>query len=150
MVTMVEDPIQSASNGVERPFVLLWHSDGPIGDHVDWLCATDARGDATLQTWRLVDRLDALVEGQEIDATPLPLHRSRYLDYEGPLSDGRGTVRRLAAGIILDAPIPIARGSFSLRWTSGPEAGRRQRIRVLRNGTDGWRLLCEGWSNAEG
>lgn len=146
MDNMIEDPIQSASNGVERPFVLLWHAGGPIEDHVDWLCATDPAGDHPLQTWRLVDRLDALAEGDETEATPLPPHRSRYLDYEGPVSDGRGTVRRLAAGMLMDAPVPIADGTLLLRWTTGPEAGRSQRLRVVRHETKSWKLVCEGWS----
>lgn len=28
----------------------------------------------------------------------LPDHRTRYLDYEGPISGGRGSVRRIAGG----------------------------------------------------
>ncbi|MGD0462689.1 MAG: hypothetical protein ABSB74_09380 [Tepidisphaeraceae bacterium] len=31
--------------------------------------------------------------------TPLPLHRRHYLQYEGPISDNRGKVLRVASGI---------------------------------------------------
>ena len=33
--------------------------------------------------------------------TPLPPHRRRYLTYQGPISRGRGTVRRVDAGTVL-------------------------------------------------
>jgi hypothetical protein len=31
--------------------------------------------------------------------TPLPHHRRHYLEYEGPVSDNRGEVRRVACGL---------------------------------------------------
>lgn len=34
--------------------------------------------------------------------TPLPDHRRVYLDYEGPVSEGRGEVRRVAGGTVED------------------------------------------------
>ena len=48
-----------------------------------------------LRTWRLVPRLEP-----DIPTTvePTPDHRLHYLDYEGPLSGGRGNVARVDAG----------------------------------------------------
>jgi hypothetical protein len=43
----------------------------------------------TLRTWALEH--SPLTTGP-IPATPLPDHRLRYLDYEGPISGGRGSV----------------------------------------------------------
>lgn len=44
-------------------------------------------------------RLDTFPHhGEAIAATPLPDHRLHYLDYEGPLSGDRGSVRRIEWG----------------------------------------------------
>jgi hypothetical protein len=47
------------------------------------------------RTWRL---LDAPACGATVRAQELPPHRLAYLDYEGPVSAGRGTVARWDAG----------------------------------------------------
>lgn len=52
-------------------------------------------GDSLL-TWRLEDRL---AEMQPIIAIPLPNHRLRYLDYEGPVSQNRGQVSQWDSGV---------------------------------------------------
>ena len=49
-----------------------------------------------LRTWRLQARPEP---GAAIPATPLGLHRKAYLDYEGPLSGNRGTVKQWDAGL---------------------------------------------------
>lgn len=51
-------------------------------------------GDA-LRTWA-IDA--AIVPGVELPARALPHHRRVYLEYEGPVSGGRGSVRRVAEG----------------------------------------------------
>ncbi len=43
-----------------------------------------------LRSWRLAR--PPLTPEQPIAATPLPPHRLAYLDYEGPVGGGRGTV----------------------------------------------------------
>jgi DNA polymerase Ligase (LigD) len=48
-----------------------------------------------LRTWRLAQPPDA---SHPIDAEALPNHRLAYLEYEGPISGGRGTVERWDAG----------------------------------------------------
>jgi len=70
-------------------FVLLEH-DHPF---LHWDLMLE-NGD-TLQTWRL----DSVPSGAAvISAEPLPDHRIAYLDYEGPVSRDRGTVKRVDAG----------------------------------------------------
>lgn len=49
----------------------------------------------SLRTWRLLDVPDS---SGEIAAEPLPDHRLMYLDYEGPVSGGRGDVARWDTG----------------------------------------------------
>jgi hypothetical protein len=70
-------------------FTILTH-DHPF-PHWDFLLE---RGEA-LQTWRLLTVPDS---PGEITAEPLPDHRLMYLDYEGPVSNGRGVVSRWDTG----------------------------------------------------
>ncbi|MBY0526091.1 MAG: hypothetical protein K2R98_22035 [Gemmataceae bacterium] len=51
-----------------------------------------------LRTWRLGA---APQVGTTIRAEPLGDHRKQYLDYEGPVSGGRGSVKRWDAGTIV-------------------------------------------------
>lgn len=70
-------------------FVILEH-DHPV---LHWDLMLEA-GDA-LQTWRLAQPPEP---GATIEATALGDHRRAYLDYEGPVSGGRGQVKRWDAG----------------------------------------------------
>jgi hypothetical protein len=49
-----------------------------------------------LKTWRLAAVPAA---GQAVRAEPIPDHRLRYLDYEGPVGGNRGHVKRWDAGV---------------------------------------------------
>lgn len=78
-------------------FVIL-HHDWPA-PHWDFLLESGA----VLRAWRLLAEPGP---GREVPAEPNADHRPFYLDYEGPVSDGRGTVRRWDAGtydLIADA-----------------------------------------------
>ena len=72
-------------------FVVLHHvGHGP--PHYDLMLEID--GQDRLRTWRL----PAWPPADGDDAEELPPHRRGYLDYEGPISRDRGTVRRVASG----------------------------------------------------
>jgi hypothetical protein len=71
-------------------FAVLDH-DHPF-PHWDFLLEA---GDV-LRSWRL---LAEPARGRTIAAQPLPDHRTLYLDYEGPLSGGRGRVVRWDNGV---------------------------------------------------
>lgn len=76
-------------------FVILRHetpADAERPSHFDLMF--EAGGE--LRTWA-VDRLPT-AEGPPAIATPLPPHRLAYLQYEGPVSGNRGTVRRVTSG----------------------------------------------------
>jgi len=95
-------------------FVLLFHNCPPDyerGSH--WDLMFEAEG--VLRTWALAElppawqaahqlttgtcgNCPALATANEVAATELPDHRTAYLDYEGPVSGGRGMVTRIAAG----------------------------------------------------
>jgi hypothetical protein len=70
-------------------FVILAH-DHPA-PHWDLLLEAGP----VLRSWRLLAPLGA---GAEVPAEPIPDHRLFYLDYEGPVSGGRGSVSRVDAG----------------------------------------------------
>jgi hypothetical protein len=71
-------------------FVVLEH-DSPRGLHWDFMLEKGS----SLATWALPREPAA---GRPIHAEALPDHRLEYLDYEGPISGNRGTVRRWDAG----------------------------------------------------
>jgi len=87
-------------------YVILEH-DHPV---LHWDLMLEA-GDV-LQTWRLAQ---APTVGVLIDATALADHRSMYLDYEGPVSGNRGTVKRWDAGEFsedVDATVDLRKLTF--------------------------------------
>ncbi len=75
-------------------YVLLRHEcpdDYRDGPHWDFMLERDG----VLATWSL---LEFPKSNASIPATRLADHRIAYLDYEGPVSGGRGTVARVARG----------------------------------------------------
>jgi len=71
-------------------FAILCH-EGPRGLHWDLLLEAGE----TLKTWALPQVPEANVE---IPCEALPDHRLAYLDYEGPVAGGRGSVVRWDRG----------------------------------------------------
>jgi len=67
-----------------------------------------------LATWRLPADPGALEPGGEIPAERLADHRQAYLTYEGPVSRGRGRVRRVHRGTCRLVRAQAARWSFGL------------------------------------
>lgn len=107
--------------GIYR-FVILHHTGTPPGgrgDHWDWMFdwpskrfggaiallaggagAAGGTGDGSgpLVTFSSVRSPAEWDSGSEFES--LPVHRRRYLDYEGPISGNRGNVQRVASGWI--------------------------------------------------
>lgn len=71
-------------------FVVLEHA----GNGIHWDVMLER--DNALETWAIDQPLQP---GTELPARRLAAHRIAYLDYEGPISRGRGNVRRVAGGI---------------------------------------------------
>ncbi|MFQ5495686.1 MAG: DNA polymerase ligase N-terminal domain-containing protein [Phycisphaerae bacterium] len=89
-------------------FVILHHASSQ-GEHWDLMLE---HGDA-LVTWQLAR--------EPVDATSLPIravrigdHRKAYLDYEGPISRGRGRVRQVDGGIAAIQELTADRCEFVL------------------------------------
>lgn len=95
-------------------YVILWHQwpAGPLrcfeetetddavlrrgGDHFDWMLESDS----CLATWATADRI-SIAQESSAGAIRLPDHRAAYLDLEGPVSGGRGTVTQVESGRFL-------------------------------------------------
>ena len=76
-------------------FVLLEHSlppGRPRGLHWDFMLELGQ----TLRTWALPS---VPAPGEPMECDSLADHRADYLDYEGPVSGDRGSVRRIDAGV---------------------------------------------------
>lgn len=79
--------------------VVLEHTLPDGSSHFDWMIEDPTLdGEYRLATWRLAVRPDRAEVGRVFEAERIGAHRARYLRYEGPLSDGRGDVRRVAEG----------------------------------------------------
>jgi len=86
---------QQSSDQPSR-FVILRHTfpdggNGEFFDHYDLMLEQEGK----LATWQLEDLPDF---NKSVAAKKLPDHRALYLDYEGPISDDRGSVKRIMAG----------------------------------------------------
>lgn len=93
-----ETTTRASQGSVMRHWVLLRHDTPDGGHHFDWML--EGGPDGTLITFRTAERVDEHVntgEG-EFECEALADHRAVYLDYEGEISGGRGSVRRVAQG----------------------------------------------------
>jgi hypothetical protein len=105
-----------------RRFVILEH-DHPFL-HWDLLLEEEC----SARTWRLL-RKPCL--GEPIRAEQLPEHRLMYLDYEGPVSGSRGSVRRFLAGTYDPTSDQPDVSAFALSDNSFAKSAR---IRALEDG----------------
>jgi hypothetical protein len=100
---------------VKRRFALLRHDVKPGETH--WDLVVEGAPEGKLFTWRLAGELPAA--GASVAAERSFDHRAVYLEYEGEISGGRGSVRRLASGTLEDASGEPA----SARWEFVCELG---------------------------
>ncbi len=123
--------------------VQLQH-DLPDGtSHVDWMLEWAGCTPGQLVSIRLETPLNTLEKGACQLGTRLDDHRAAYLDYEGPVSNGRGHVRRLEQGHILEWVCTGDEWWITLQWSDGlirqirvsgdgaaPEIGKACRVYV--------------------
>ncbi|MEN6407519.1 MAG: DNA polymerase ligase N-terminal domain-containing protein [Thermoguttaceae bacterium] len=113
-------------------FVVLRH-DHPRGVHFDWMFETGE----TLKTWSLPR---PPLDGDEMDCQRLADHRRAYLDYEGPVSGGRGDVTRWDSGTY--AILQQTDDEWTVFVTSEKLHGRATFHRIA--GGDLWRAFFRG------
>ena len=99
-------------------FVLLEHT---TGHGVHWDFIIEVPGRELLPTWRLLE--NPLETSGDIPAEPTADHPPHFLEYEGPLREGRGSVRQVdrGAATILH---------FDSRGLSAELSGDRMRSRI--------------------
>ncbi len=114
--------------------VLLRHTLADGSWHYDWMLErTGVSAEHRLLTIRLTSHPFLPSEPGRLAGEWLADHRAAYLGYEGPISDGRGRVDRVARGVVygieaLDArltggrPEATTHGRVVLRiaWEGGP------------------------------
>ena len=131
-------------------YVILWHqlpavgrqseagrqseSDlGGRGDHYDWMFETQGH----LLTWAS-PRISPPDQPLVVAAIALAPHRRAYLDYEGAISGGRGTVRRVEHGVYRRLTDADDRLECILA------GGRSGRLRIYRTASSGsWVIAFE-------
>ncbi len=111
------------------------------------MIARDSAGEKPLTSFRLKRRIDELKPGQRVNAERIADHRPAYLDYEGPISGDRGSVRLLSRGSVVnesrDSP---SSWSIEICWEDrGDCVSIRQRLRLesLRGDGTAWEAVCE-------
>lgn len=97
-----------------RRFVLLRHENHGVV-HFDLMIE---EGD-TLATWQFGVSLALLASGGTLSCIRVAQHRPAYLDYEGPVTSGRGTVTRIQSGTCKLLSATIANWDFELHSSSG-------------------------------
>ena len=122
-----EPNVQNPAPAAPR-FVVLRHEPGPASQrplHWDFMIETDG----VLRTWALADEPTA---GPSITGQALADHRLAYLDFEGPISDGRGAVAQWdwgtyrvigesAASLSLELTGQRLHGVVELQRDAGPD-----------------------------
>lgn len=110
-----------------RRFVVLRHEPGEAGPReLHWDLMLEF-GDS-LRTWAMHREPQI---GEEIAADELPRHRADYLEYEGPVSQGRGTVRQFDLGTF--EVLQDATEQLSVRLNGEALQGRLQLTRDVSN-----------------
>lgn len=124
------------------PTVQLLHELPDGSCHLDWLIAQDPRGRDPLVTFRVHRRVDELEPGERLDAERIVDHRPVYLHYEGPVSNDRGTVKRLASGDVTEIDCGGDSWSLEVCWEVPGGGRRRQRLGLRRTGETpaAWRI----------
>jgi hypothetical protein len=122
------------------PTVLLRHQAHglspavPAGTHYDWLMGDPADPGGRLWAARTEAPSDAWERLRQWDLHELPPHRRIYLDFEGPLSGGRGIVARVDQGTATPVLWSGSRRVLDLRLDRC-----RGRVVLVRLGPDLWR-----------
>ncbi len=105
---------------------------------MDWMIAQDSRGHEPLVTFRVGSRVDELAEGERLEAEQAPEHRPAYLTYQGPLSDDRGTVTRIARGVVVSSDAAPDLWQLEVHWDAPGGGVRPQRLRLWRGPRGIW------------
>ena len=109
-------------------FVVLLHEPGPNSvriqtNHLDWMFEIDGQ----LRTWS-TDVVDMSHEMVSTDADSLPDHRIDYLDIDGDIGQGRGSVRPIVTGIY--SPVEVSEHRFAA-WIESESGLNQMRMMII-------------------
>lgn len=126
------------SRSLLRSTVQLRHTLPNGSHHFDWLLDVADAPQSPLTTFRLPDALHTMKPGSEMRALRIADHRRLYLEYEGKLSDNRGSVKRVTSGLITEFSHDADEWNLTLQWDESTfgEDSHVQEQRLL--------LRCEG------
>jgi hypothetical protein len=143
------------------PTVQLLHTLPDGSAHVDWMIGSaEASADLPVLTFRLPQRLEELKPGLAVPITRMPDHRRAYLDYEGPVSSGRGEVLRISRGaisqILRSANQGLEEWTLTIQWEGSSPAGESGRVALRQQSGSDWLVeklsICQRsvyeWSQA--
>lgn len=127
--------------------IVILHHTTRQGSHYDWLmedphALVQATDDAQASLWAArVEQPPWLWRGDRRQLlTPLVPHRRHYLQYQGPISAGRGSVKRVACGVF--HPICWTPGLLRLQihWQS-PESCPPMLVEVALAADSNWFVI---------
>lgn len=138
--------------------VLLLHEQPGLVAHYDWLTEAawsrrhpdEDPQERSLNAFRISRRLDHMTVGDGwCEMTRIEPHRRRYLSYEGAVSQGRGRVRQVTRGSVLNLSSPADGGLMVVvQWNT---QGCAQRLMLLPGEPpqgESWRVRCLGHDGA--
>jgi hypothetical protein len=123
-----------------RKTVLLEHRLADGASHYDWMLELEEGDDPderSLVTFHVDSRIDSGDAGQ-FDATRIDDHRRVYLQYEGMIAGGRGVVRALALGLLLEMKFTDIELVAVIDWGAGP---MEYRGRIDDSDSSHWRFI---------
>ncbi len=117
-------------------FVVLRHHTPDGAHHYDWLLERpEGSSGEGLITFRMAIRPGESERGEGAEGERLEDHREVYLDYEGPLTGGRGWVERTDVGVVritrevnegIRFETELAGRPQCWEWRVGPQAAPRE------------------------
>lgn len=95
--------------------VVLLHTLPDGSSHFDWLIDQPRlTQEHRLLAWRCSTRPDEPMA--PFSAHQMPDHRAHYLTYQGPLTDNRGQVQRVAVGEVIALTATADHADLTIRW----------------------------------
>ena len=142
----------TTAGAISRRTVQLLHELPDGSSHVDWMIARDPVGQEPLISFRLQQRIDELLPGQRVSAERIADHRPAYLEYEGPISDDGGSVRRLTWGSVVSENCRLPSfWTLEILWQDrgdGVSIQQRLCLQPLEGTATAWEAVCEAMMEA--
>jgi len=124
-------------------FDWLSESIAPAGNQASGGVAQASDDERSLIAFRASQSVAALQPGQSLLVDQLPNHRRLYLDFEGPISGDRGSVRRVNTGVVEHAAAEAGTDRLRIRWHHRSNKGIIQSLEIRKQTTGHWLARCE-------